>query len=369
MRPRTASAPYQTPPPRLAEGDEALELLLDTASAAWWRWRGEGNHLSGSSSLAALRGIAPTSLPQLLAQVHRDDRQRVQEAITAPQPVARRLEYRVVGVDGSTRWMLGSIRAIVDEDGEAVLGVEIDIDAQKRAQGALQSNADAATKANHDKDKFVYICSHDLREPLRMVSGFLGLLERRAQGLDQRAREYLALATDGAVRLNGMLDDLLAYSRCGRSRQPTAVPLGDAFAQAQSELVSEIASCAAVIEAGPLPAVHADPTQLRFLLRELIANAIRFRRGPAPRIAVTAERTEREVVVAVADDGVGIAPADRERVFEVFNRLHLREAYPGNGIGLSLCAKIAEQHRGRIWIEAPADGAPGTVVKVALPEG
>jgi PAS domain S-box-containing protein len=369
MRSRLTSSDVETPPPRLHERG-VLDLVLSTAGGGWWRWRENGNLLAAGPAIAALRGTAPTSLPQLLAQVHRDDRASVQEAITGASDAIRRLEYRIMHHDGAARWMLGSIRKIEDEEGEAIIGVEIDIDAQKRAQGDLRAHGDHVARANQDKEKFVYICSHDLREPLRMVSGFLGLLERRATGLDQRARDYLTLATDGAARLNRMLDDLLSYSRCGRSRRVEPVPLAAALDAARVELEPELAASRAMLEAADgLPALTADREQLVRLLRELLANAIRFRRGPEPRITVGVERGDGAWILGVADDGIGIGPGDRERVFEVFHRLHARDEYPGSGMGLALCAKIAEQHGGRIWIEPRADGASGTVVKASFPDG
>jgi signal transduction histidine kinase len=371
MRARlTSSSGYEIPSPQLKEPEgEGVELVLAIAGTGWWRWRETGNELAGGGAIGELRGGAPTSLPQLFAQVHRDDRARVQEVVMGVGGELSRLEYRLVRSDGSVRWVQGSIRRIDDEDGGAVLGVEVDIDAQKRDQAELRARAEASAKANQDKEKFVYICSHDLREPLRMVTGFLGLLERRATGLDQRARDYLALASDGALRLNGMLEDLLGYSRCGRSLQLTMVPLGEAVAAARIELEEEIRTSGAELAGDiALPAVNADQQQLVKLLRELIDNAVKFRSGPEPRIAIGAERIDHAWVVTVIDDGIGIPPADRERVFEVFHRLHLRETYPGNGVGLALCAKIAEQHGGRIWIEARPDGASGTVVKVSFPD-
>ena len=223
-------------------------------------------------------------------------------------------------------------------------------------------------------ERFVYICSHDLREPLRMITGFLGLLQRRSQGMSAAQLEYLGLSLDGAMRLDAMLEALLRHSRLGRTRSVGAVALGPLAREVQERLGAAHGLPASIWTTGELPEVWADRQQLETMLSELFANALRFiAPGTTPSVAFSAlPAAAGGWRLRVADRGLGIPSGERERAFEVFSRLHTVPGEQGVGIGLSLCAKIVEQHRGRIWIEdnPPDHGHPaggGTVVLIELP--
>jgi signal transduction histidine kinase len=365
---RRVTSDAQTPPPRLADGDQPseLDLALGAIAAGSWEWCEATRELTCAGALATLRGVIPSSLPQLLAQVHRDDRVALQAAIAGCDEQPTRLDYRLVAADGTLRWVRGGVRRRDGPSGQRVLGVEVDIDAHKREVAEQRAQLDMASRAQHDKERFVYICSHDLREPLRMVTGFLTLLERRLIGLDLRQAEFMRLALEGARRLDGMLEDLLRWSRCGRTRRPGDVASAEALAEAWR--AAQGLAPVGTVSVGELPMVWADRAQLISLFQELLTNAAKFRGPRHAEIRVSAQRGDAEWIFTVADAGIGIPPEERGRVFEVFQRLHLRDAYAGNGMGLAMCARIIEQHRGRIWIEQPADEAPGTVVRFALPD-
>ena len=225
-------------------------------------------------------------------------------------------------------------------------------------------------RSNRELEQFAYVASHDLQEPLRKVASFCQMLETRyADQLDERARQYIAYAVDGAKRMQGLINDLLAFSRVG---QPGAhfrpVDLNEVAGQAVSELEAAVEDSDATITVDRLPVVTGDRTLLIQLFANLMGNSIKFRRVDVPPvIGFTADQNGGEWEFACRDNGIGIEPAYRERVFVIFQRLHPRDAYPGTGIGLALCRKIVDFHGGKIWIDdGPAD-TPGTTIRWTLP--
>ncbi len=224
-------------------------------------------------------------------------------------------------------------------------------------------------RSNEELERFAYIASHDLQEPLRKIIGFSELLEQRhAAELDDQALQYLGHVVDGARRLRILITDLLAYSRVDRRPlEQEEVELGEVARQVLEDLDPAIEEAGAVVEIGQLPTVLGDPQRLRELLLNLLANSIKYH-GPEARPTITIGSRgldDDRWVIAVRDDGIGIEPPYREQVFEVFRRLHGRAEFSGSGIGLAICRKIVEQHGGRIWI---ADDVPvGTEVRFTLP--
>ncbi|MEN6341318.1 MAG: ATP-binding protein, partial [Methanospirillum sp.] len=199
-----------------------------------------------------------------------------------------------------------------------------------------------------------YIASHDLQEPLRMVTSYLQLLERRYRDqLDQDAREFIGFAVDGAQRMQQQIMDLLTYSRVtSRGQPPTPVDTAAVLAEAITRLEVSIAETGAEISIGLMPEVRADPSQLVQVFQNLIGNALTFRSSEPPRIRVEAVMEEDAVRFSVADNGIGIAPEYHDRIFQMFQRLHPRDRYPGSGIGLAIVQRIIERHGGRVWLES-----------------
>jgi light-regulated signal transduction histidine kinase (bacteriophytochrome) len=215
-------------------------------------------------------------------------------------------------------------------------------------------------RSNRDLEQFAYVASHDLQEPLRMVAAYTQLLSERYQGkLDENADKYIRYAVDGALRMQTLVRDLLAFSRVGRDgNEPRLVDMNLAVKSAVTNLESTIAETQAKIEYSQLPSVMADLSQFSQLFQNLIGNAIKFRGKDAPRITISAEKKDRQWQFAVADNGIGIDPEYAESIFVIFKRLHTREEYPGSGIGLAICKKVIEQHGGRIWMESqPGQGS------------
>ena len=231
----------------------------------------------------------------------------------------------------------------------------------------LREYAEGLARSNEDLKLFAYVASHDLQEPLRIVTGYLDLLKRRYAGkLDQDADEFIDYAVDAAKRMQGMIRALLEYSRVdthggamGRTESAAAVR------EALSNLRVAIEESGAEVSVGELPVVRADPSQLAQLFQNLISNGIKFNGKEPPRVQVGAEQRDGRWHFWVRDNGVGFDPAEADRLFVIFQRLHSREEYPGTGIGLAVCKKIVERHGGRIWVEAEA--GRGATFRFTLP--
>src|SRR3989454_94849 len=224
-------------------------------------------------------------------------------------------------------------------------------------------------RSNKELEQFAYVASHDLQEPLRMVSSYTELLERRyGDKLDDKGRTFINFAVDGAVRMQRLINDLLEFSRVstrGKPMQP--VDVNRVLGAVRANLSVAIREAGALVTNEALPSVVADETQLVQLLQNLVGNAIKFRGGERPLVHVSAQPGATECVFAVRDNGIGIAPEYFERIFVIFQRLHARGEYPGTGIGLAVCRRIAERHGGRIWVEsAPGQGS---TFYFALPTG
>ena len=252
--------------------------------------------------------------------------------------------------DGTLIWTRVVITALRDANG-VLLGYSNcaqDLTAKKKAEDALR-------RSNAELLQFVYVASHDLQEPLRMVASFTQLLAQRYKSkLDKDADEFIAYAVDGAQRMQRLIDDLLAYSRVGtRAKDPTICSANDLVQAALHQLTLAVKENGATIRIAPLPKICCDDVQMVSVFQNLIGNAIKFRAaGVLPLIEISATESGSEWIFSVKDNGIGIEPRHFKRVFQVFQRLQTRETYPGNGIGLAICKKIVERHGGRIWIES-----------------
>ncbi|MGB8831081.1 MAG: ATP-binding protein [Candidatus Sulfotelmatobacter sp.] len=223
-----------------------------------------------------------------------------------------------------------------------------------RAERDLARKNVELERSNADLEQFAYVASHDLQEPLRMVTAYTQLLAERYQGkLDADADKFIGYASEGAQRMQVLIQDLLAFSRVGRNVARREVECNSMMLEILQTLSSSIQESGAAITAGALPTLWGDRTQLAQIFQNLIGNAIKFRKQEEPLvISVSAEKNDLEWRFKVTDNGIGIAPEHLENVFVVFQRLHARTEYPGNGIGLAICKKIVERSGGKIWVES-----------------
>jgi PAS domain S-box-containing protein len=236
----------------------------------------------------------------------------------------------------------------------------LEIAERKRAENELAIRARALASSNAELEQFAYVASHDLQEPLRMVTSFTQLMVNRYRGnLDADADEFIEYIADGAKRMSRLINDLLEYSRVGtRGRPLLPTDCGAVFQLACKNLRVAIEETDATVTSDPLPIVLGDETQLLQLFQNLIGNALKFHGEEPPRIHLGVEPQDGKWLFRVSDNGIGIEPQYAERIFTIFQRLHSRDEYPGTGIGLAVCKKIVERHGGRIWVESgPGAGA------------
>jgi PAS domain S-box-containing protein len=248
----------------------------------------------------------------------------------------------------------------VSSQGAAIGGVRTlvsvvrNITERKRTEEELSRTLEELKYSNAELEQFAYVASHDLQEPLRMVSSYLQLLAKRYQGkLGSDADDFIGFAVDGAKRMQTLINDLLALSRVGTRGKPlTLTSCEEAIEEAIANLQIAIQESAAVITHATLPPVQGDPTQLVQLFQNLLGNALKFRGPEPPCIHVSVRHAAHEWVFAVCDNGIGIDPKFADRIFVIFQRLHDRSSYPGTGIGLAICKRIIQRHGGRIWVES-----------------
>jgi light-regulated signal transduction histidine kinase (bacteriophytochrome) len=232
------------------------------------------------------------------------------------------------------------------------------IEARKAAEAKARQDGEEMTRANLILEEFAYTVAHDLRGPLRTMSAFTELLILKTE-MDEKTKEIAGFAVGAAARMTVLLSDLLSLATTDSGEEPVRVDLGNAVTQAIQNLDRGIETSGAVIAVDPLPPVCGDEGHLVRVFQNLIENALKYRREERPEIHVSADRQGREWVIRVRDNGIGIAPEQYERIFQLSRRLHGREI-PGTGIGLTVCKKIIERAGGRIWVESGSPGSGST---------
>jgi len=226
---------------------------------------------------------------------------------------------------------------------------------------------DELRRSNHDLEQFAYVASHDLSEPLRVISGFVELLSRRyGSQLDEEGERFIDFILTGVERMQALIDDLLAYSRAGRATlDPREVDVAALVEDLLRALRPELEARGVDVQVGTLPSVRAEKSLLRQVIQNLISNAVKFSDAAAPVVRVSSERVPGAWCFAVADNGPGVEPRYRERIFEMFQRLHGRDV-PGSGIGLAIVKRLVERHGGRVWV---SDASPrGATFNFTIPD-
>lgn len=341
---------------RLAESETRFQALADTAPVILWTTDVHGlrsyvNRQWVDYTGQALRAGEPQ---EWLACVHPADvearERRWWEAFAARDPYEA--EFRLQRHDGTYRWFISRGVPNYSEHGTFLgyIGTSTDVETAKDAEKALRTH-------NERLQRLAFVAAHDMREPLRTVHIYTQLLERRySKQLDDSAREYMGYVTRGVSRIGKLMDDLLVYAETtlgDEHRDPT--PLNKARDAALEHLSDLLQGAGVEMICEPLPVVSADPRHIILVFENLIANAIKFRAERPLKIQICAEKSKKEWAIAIRDNGIGIAPEYRERVFELFKRLHGPQ-YSGTGLGLALCRTIIENHGGRIWVTGNEEG-------------
>lgn len=351
-----------------------LNVALESGNIGIWEWdlnAGEITLDDKSETLFGLKsGKFGHSLSAFNNTIHEDDRPLLQnafnQAIKNNEPIE--VILRTKGSNLSIRYL--NVRAYIRKDpgGKPLrfTGVCYDITGLKETEQTILKLNEELIRSNKDLEKFAYVASHDLQEPLRMVTSFMQLLASRYENkLDNDAREYIGFAVEGARRMYDLLNGLLTYSRLSsKGHEFSRVDMNQVLDRVTRNLHLIIDERKAVIKSDKLPVVHADEHQMLQIFQNLIVNAIKFSESP-PRVYVTSRTENSEIVFSVRDEGMGIEQQYYERIFQIFQRLVSRNDIPGIGIGLSICKRIIERHKGKIWVES--EPGKGSVFSFSLP--
>ncbi|HEY8657658.1 MAG TPA: ATP-binding protein, partial [Hanamia sp.] len=268
------------------------------------------------------------------------------------------MEFEITGLKGTHRWMETHAVSLKNTEGKIIslLGVTHDITERKKTEEALEKRAAELLASNTELEHFAYVASHDLQEPLRMVISFMNLLEKRMDGqLDETNKQYIHFAVDGAKRMKTLIQDLLLYSRVGTNKENFAATDLNEVMQYTTQLLKEnIKKNRAVITVKPMPVIWANKTLISQLFVNLVSNALKYHGDKEPEIEVGCTEEPGKWIFYVKDNGIGIDPKFFDKIFIMFQRLHNKNEYSGTGIGLAICKKIVETHKGRIWVESEA---------------
>ncbi|MBW3585888.1 MAG: PAS domain S-box protein, partial [Cyanobacteria bacterium 0813] len=289
------------------------------------------------------------------------------------------LEKRLLCKDEAVRWANVTVSAMRDSKGTPqylICAIE-DISERKLVQELLQASLDTQTRyaqeltrSNAELEQFAYVASHDLQAPLSTIAGYAQLLEKRCQNqLDAQGNKFIRNIVNSCGRMQALIDDLLEYSRVGRSEKPfDVIDCNLVFEDACANLQLAIRQEQASVTRGDLPRVRGDSFQLLQLFQNLIGNAIKYRSSDAPVVHVGASRQGDSWVFSVQDNGIGIAEQYHPRIFQIFQRLHTQKQYSGTGIGLAICQRIADRHGGRLWVESEPNRGSTFYFSIPIPK-
>ncbi|MEA1905914.1 MAG: PAS domain S-box protein [Euryarchaeota archaeon] len=353
----------------LAESEGKYRLLADNSIECIWQMNPDFKFTYVNPSVLRMFGFTPdewigSSLSEHCSPESLEFMSGLASTVLAngPELADVTFETQLFHKNGEPVPVEITSRMLFDEDGSLAVfqGSTRDIRERKAAEAKLTQTLADLKRSNAELAEFAHAASHDLQEPLRMISSYVQLLSRRYRGkLDSDADEFIGFAVDGAKQMHRLIDDLLTLSRVGtRGAGFAEIHLDDALEMSLADLSESIRTNGVVVTYDPLPAVVASASQLTWLFKNLIENAIKFRSKDPPRIRISAAQKGALWEFSVADNGIGIESQYFDRIFKVFQRLHPANEYPGTGIGLALSRKIVERHGGRMWVESePGQGA------------
>ena len=365
------------------ESREQLRKIIDTAQEAFvsidsnstvTQWNGQAEATFGWSQEQAIgRSITKLIIPE---RYHDNHLKGIQHFLrTGEGPVLnKRMELTAVHRDGHEFPIEIAVSTVRTKGGYSFNAFLHDVSERKRIEElarvkvGLERQTAELKRSNFELAQFAHVASHDLSEPLRTVARYVQLLDNRYRGrLDQDADEFIGYAVEGASRMQALVNALNAYSTLGSAEHaPVPVDLNEIVRQAVGSLQAAIEDAGATVNVGEMPTVKADGAQLAEVFQNLISNSLKFVESEAPEVTVTAERRSDAWCFCVADNGIGIKPEHRNRIFEMFRRLHRKDQFTGTGIGLTICRKIVSRHGGRIWVEPGKSG--GSVFRFTIPD-
>ncbi|MHC1740610.1 MAG: ATP-binding protein [Anaerolineaceae bacterium] len=353
---------------QLRESVELNQKIIESSSLGIFACRADGPCIIANPAVARISGASVEEMLQLnFRELESWKRNGLFEKVEAALSTGKeqRAEIHITTAFGRDIWINYFITTFINNNQPHFLMIVDDISERKKAESELtkyrehledlvKARTEDLARSNSELERFAYVASHDLQEPLRMVTSYLQLLERRYKDrLDGDALEFINYAVDGSNRMKTLISDLLAYSRVGtRGKEFVLTDCEQILGDVLNTLQIAIKESKGKVTHDPLPKVMGDETQLESLFQNLIGNALKFHGKKAPRIHVGVKREENNWVFSVSDNGIGIDPQYFERIFIIFQRLHNREEYPGTGIGLAISKRIVERHGGRMWIES-----------------
>jgi signal transduction histidine kinase len=359
----------------LNEAREKLNLALDYGNIGIWEFNFKTGEIFWDERMEKMFGLKPGEFGRTQEAfenlVNEEDISRINRSMqeTFEKDIPYESLYRTRPVNGRTKYISSKAVVIKDHGNPVSLtGVSFDVTILQTGTEKMVSRLnEELLRSNKELENFAYIASHDLQEPLRMVSSFTQLLSLQyGDKLDDNAKEYISFAVDGAKRMYDLLNGLLAYSRIEtKGKEFNEVDLSGVLENILKNLSLKIQERNAVIKSDELPVVSADESQMISLFQNLIANSIKFSTN-SPRIYISSKSEQNFYLISVRDEGMGIEPQYFERIFLIFQRLMPRDQYEGTGIGLAICKRIVERHGGRIWVES--EPGKGSVFFFTIPK-
>ena len=347
----------------LKKNEKSLADAQHLAHIGSWEWNISTDDIRWSNELYLIYGVDPNTFTPTMSSfadyMHPDDEEYVNQNVEQlfSEGKSQNFDFRIILDDGSTR-VLNTLAEVAkfDKNGKPsiIMGINQDITERKEIELKLNENIKKLAQSNKELEQFAYITSHDLREPLRMITSFLQLLERRYHDqLDQDANEFIGFAVDGAKRLDAMTNDLLQYSKIS-SQKKEIVPVNfeHVLELALENLKVQIDESNAIITHDQLPTINGDEELKVQLFQNIIGNAIKYRSEKPPKIHISATKEKNQYLFSIKDNGIGMSSKHLEKIFTIFQRLHTREEYEGTGIGLAIAQKIVHQQGGQIWVES-----------------
>ncbi len=370
---RQSEALRQAAEQRADRLEDRLESLLNRLNVGIFRCTLGGQVISANPAFLRIYGINPAVDPKTLSmsQFYLDEgeRRQLNERLKRDGRVQEwHVHHRCL--DGTWIWCSISNTLLTDGDGTFYIdGLIEDITVRKQAEAALIAKAEELARSNAELEEFAYVASHDLQEPLRMISSYASLLnERYASSIDERGRGFLGQMVESSKRMQDLIRDILSFSRIGKEATSTHVACDEVLDRVLFNLDAAIQESQVEIRRAPLPTLLGDGVLIAQIFQNLIGNAIKFRRaGVAPVITIAAQQEGAWWWLSVEDNGIGIPAECTERVFEVFQRLHTRSEYSGTGIGLAICRKAVRHHGGDIRVESVL--GEGSIFRFSLPSG